>query len=328
MARESRYPEIVTMGRSGVDLYPLQTGLSLDQVASFGKFLGGSPTNIAVAAARMGHTSAVITGVGTDPFGKFVRSEMRRLNVIDDYVITTENAHTPVTFCELFPPENFPLYFYREKNAPDMCISEKDIPQDVVKNARVFLISGTGLANAQSRSAHHFALKLRQPKSDWTIADLDYRANFWESEKSARAEISAILSLVNVATGNQKECEIVVGESDPDAAADALLDHGVKLAIIKLGSKGALAKTRHHRIVVPPTKIQTVNGLGAGDAFAGALAHALISGWDIPRAIHFASTAGAIVCAKLECATAMPTEAEVLQLMSEQDQTAPIVANL
>lgn len=313
------------MGRSGVDIYPLQSGVGLEDVETFGKFLGGSPTNVAVAAARMGHSAAVISGVGDDPFGRFVRMEMNRLGVSDQFVITTENYKTPVTFCEIFPPDTFPLYFYREPSAPDLQLRPQDVPVDAVAHAKVFLVSGTGLSDEPSRSAHWEALRARKNTSGWTIADLDYRPMFWESEEVAQREIGSLLDYVNVAVGNKEECRIAVGETEPDRAADALLERGVQLAIVKQGPKGTLAKTRDLRIEVPVTKVDTLNGLGAGDAFGGALTHALIAGWDIPTAIHFASTAGAIVSSRLECSTAMPTEGEVRELMIQRTETAPVV---
>lgn len=325
MVHSAQHPEVISIGRSGVDIYPLQTGISLEEVTTFGKFLGGSPTNVAVAAAKMGHSAAVITGVGDDPFGNFVRLEMRRLGVADDFVITTPNFKTPVTFCEIFPPDTFPLYFYREPSAPDLQLRSQDIPIEAVHNAKAFLLSGTGLSAEPSRSAHWTALRARMDSPGWTIADLDYRPMFWDSEEIAQREIGAILSHVNVAVGNKEECRIAVGETEPDRAADALLERGVKLAIVKQGPKGTLAKTAEERIEVPVTHVETLNGLGAGDSFGGSLIHALLSGWDIPKAIHFASTAGAIVSSRLECSTAMATESEVLHLMATRPETNPKV---
>ena len=148
--------DVLTIGRSGVDIYPLQTGVGLEKVEQFGKFLGGSPMNVAVAAAKLRHSSAIITGVGTDPFGKFVRSEMRSLGVYDTYVVDNPRFATPVTFCEIFPPDDFPLYFYREPSAPDLQLRNEDIPVEAVRDAKIFWISVTGLSEEPSRSAHHY----------------------------------------------------------------------------------------------------------------------------------------------------------------------------
>ncbi|WP_200829151.1 5-dehydro-2-deoxygluconokinase [Arcanobacterium ihumii] len=317
-------PDVITIGRSGVDIYPLETGIGLEEVKTFGKYLGGSPTNVAVAAARYGHKCATITGVGDDPFGRFVRNEMTRLGVDDSFVKVHSEFNTPVTFCEVFPPDDFPLYFYRQPSAPDLEIAIEDIPVEAVKAAKVFLFSGTGLTVEPSRSAHHAALDARA-KAHWTIADLDYRPMFWESEEKAVEEISAVLDKVNVAVGNKEECRIAVGETEPDRAADALLERGVEIAIVKQGPRGTLAKTRSERIEVPVTKVDICNGLGAGDAFGGALCHALILGWDLPQTIQFASTAGAIVASRLECSTAMPAAEEVFQLIKDNPQSQPRV---
>jgi len=112
--------DLITTGRIGVDIYPLQTGVGLEEVTSFGKFLGGSATNVAVSGARYGLNSAVITKVGNDPFGNYLIQELERLNVDSRYVGRTEHLKTPVVFCEIFPPDDFPIYFYREPKAPDL----------------------------------------------------------------------------------------------------------------------------------------------------------------------------------------------------------------
>ncbi len=306
-----------------MDIYPLQIGVGLEEVTSFGKFVGGSPTNVAVAAARMGRSAAVITEVGDDPFGRFVRQEMSRLGVDPQYVITNHDYLTPVTFCEIFPPDDFPLYFYRQPSAPDLQLRPEDIPA-VVRDAKIFWMSVTGLSVEPTRSAHRRAMELRGDKAH-TILDLDYRPMFWSSEELAHTEVDRMLGLVDIAVGNKEECRIAVGETEPDRAADALLERGVEVAIVKQGPLGTLAKTRDERVVVPVTPVQVCNGLGAGDSFGGALCHALLEGWDLGRAVSFASTAGAIVASRLECSTAMATEQEVLDLMAANPASAPQV---
>ena len=150
--------DVLTIGRCGVDVYPLQTGVGLEDVETFGKFLGGSPTNVAVAAARLGHTAATVTGVGDDPFGRYVRREMRRLGVDDRYVVVVPELPTPVTFCEVFPPDDFPLYFYRLPSAPDLHVTPADLDLDAIRDSRLFWLSVTGLSQEPSRAAHHAAL--------------------------------------------------------------------------------------------------------------------------------------------------------------------------
>ncbi|SYZ32180.1 5-dehydro-2-deoxygluconokinase [Propionibacterium australiense] len=318
--------DLLTIGRSGVDLYPFQTGIGLEDVTSFGKFLGGSPTNVAVAAARQGARSAVITAVGDDPFGRFICREMRRLGVCDDFVVRNAEYSTPVTFCEIFPPDDFPLYFYRQPKAPDLELTESDIPLDAVRRARIFWFTVTGLSVEPSRSAHHAALGARE-RGQWTIADLDYRPMFWEDEQTATREVERVLGKVNVAIGNKEECRIAVGETEPDRAADALLDRGVEMAIVKQGPLGTLAKTRTERIVMPVTPVEVCNGLGAGDAFGGAFCHAILEGFDLAGAVQFASTAGAIVASRLECSTAMPTADEIERVIGAHPDIQPVIEN-
>ncbi|MDC4232490.1 5-dehydro-2-deoxygluconokinase [Actinomyces sp. B33] len=321
---KTKNPDLLTIGRSGVDIYPLDIGVGLEEVTSFGKFLGGSPMNVAVAAARLGHECAILTGVGDDPFGRYVRAEMRRLGVDDRHVVVDPRLNTPVTFCEIFPPDDFPLYFYRQPSAPDLQITPEDVPVDAVAGCAILWLSVTGLSAEPSRSAHHAALDARGGAGT-TILDLDYRPMFWADEDEARTEVARVLGTATIAIGNAEECRIAVGETDPDRAADALLDRGVEVAVVKQGPLGTLAKTRDERIVVPVTPVDVCNGLGAGDAFGGAFCHGLLEEWDLGRTLQFASTAGAIVATRLECSTAMPTQDEVLALITATAQSAPVI---
>ena len=302
--------DVITMGRVGVDIYPLQVGVHMEDVQTFGKFLGGSATNVAVAAARHGRRSAVITRTGADPFGRFVHIALRNLGVDDVFVSAVPDLPTPVTFCEIFPPDDFPLYFYRLPKAPDLEIRDDELDLDAIRDARVFWTTVTGLSQDPSRSAHHAAWTARG-RRPLTVLDLDYRPMFWSSRALASAEVGRALEHVTVAVGNLDECETAVGEREPDRAAQALLDRGVALAVVKQGPRGVLARTQDQRVEVPPVPIEVVNGLGAGDGFGGALCHGLLEGWPLERLLRFANAAGAIVASRLECSTAMPTTAEV-----------------
>lgn len=311
--------DVITMGRIGVDIYPLQTGVPLPQVETFGKYLGGTATNVAVAAARLGHRSAVISRTGADPFGEYVHQALRDFGVDDRWVTPVAQYPTPVTFCEVFPPDDFPLYFYRFPMAPDLRIEDRDIPAAAVADSRLHWSTLTGLSAEPSRTAHQAAWQVRD-RSPLTVIDLDYRPQFWPHESEARRAAGMALDACTVAIGNKEECRIAVGESDPDRAARALLDRGVDLAVVKQGPKGVLAMTVEDRVESPSYRVQVLNGLGAGDAFGGALCHGLLAGWDLKRTIDFANAAGAHVAARRECATAMPTEAEVLELQGSTEQ--------
>jgi 5-dehydro-2-deoxygluconokinase len=307
--------EVLTMGRIGVDLYPEQVGVSLREVRTFAKFLGGSASNVAVAAARHGRRSAVITRTGDDPFGDFLHDALRGFGVDDRYVTPVAGLPTPVTFCEIFPPDDFPLYFYRYPKAPDLEIREDELDLAAIRDAEIFWVTGTGLSQEPSRTATLNAMKFRN-KSGITVFDLDYRPMFWESREEARRSYEQALPYATVAVGNLDEANTAVGRRKPGEAAAALHDAGVDLAVIKQGPAGVLAsQIKGVQIEVPPVPVEVVNGLGAGDAFGGALCHGLLSRWELEATMRFANAAGAIVASRLSCADAMPTEREVHALL-------------
>lgn len=308
--------DVLTMGRVGVDIYPEQVGVGLEDVATFRKFLGGSPTNVAVAAARYGRRSAVITRTGADPFGRFVRRALRGYGVDDRFVADVAGLPTPVTFCEIFPPDDFPLYFYREPKAPDLEIRAEELDLDAVRAARVFWVTVTGLCAEPSRSATLAALRARG-RAGITVLDLDYRAMFWSSREAAHALVDEALEHVTVAVGNLDECRTAVGVAEPHEAVKALRDRGVELAVVKQGPRGVLADDGSGPVEVPPVPVEVVNGLGAGDAFGGALCHGLLAGWDTERTIRFANAAGALVAGELACSDAMPAVEQVEAKLAE-----------
>ena len=311
--------DVLTMGRIGVDIYPQQVGVPLQRVESFGKFLGGTATNVAVASSRLGLRSAVISRTGADPFGHFIHDALRGFGVDDRWVTPVDRLPTPVTFCELFPPDDFPLYFYREPKAPDLDIAADELDMDAIAAAGIFWMTGTGLAEEPSRSATLAALEHRA-KRGTTVFDLDWRPVFWPDHEQARHWYRRALQHVTVAVGNLDECERAVGTRDPEAAADELLDLGVQLAVVKQGPAGVLARTCEQRAVAPPVPVEVVNGLGAGDAFGGALCCGLHRGWDLRRTMAFANAAGALVAGRLACSSAMPTEDEVTAFLPEDAQ--------
>jgi 5-dehydro-2-deoxygluconokinase len=315
--------DLVSVGRTGVDIYPLDHGVGLEDVKTFEKFLGGSATNVAVAAARYGRHVALVTRTGDDPFGRYVRREAERLGVDPRFITAAQGPPTPVTFCEVFPPDDFPLYFYRYPTAPDLQLEVADLPLDAVADAEVFWATVTGLSQEPSRSTHFAAWQARGRRRH-TVLDLDYRPMFWADAAQAGVQVGRALEHVTVAVGNREECQVAVGETDPQRAADALLERGLELAIVKQGPKGVLAATADERVEVPPYPVDVVNGLGAGDAFGGALVHGLLSGWPLRRVLEFANVAGALVAGRLECSTAMPGGAEVEQALARHGFETPV----
>ncbi|MFB8274252.1 5-dehydro-2-deoxygluconokinase [Nocardia colli] len=306
--------EALTIGRVGVDLYPQQSGVGLAEVESFAKFLGGTATNVAVAAARLGRRSAVLTKVGKDGFGDYVRTALADFGVSPDYVGTAPELLTPVVFCELKPPADPPLLFYRAPIAPDLTLTEDEVPWEVVDSVPLLWVTGTGVSAEPGRSTQRRILE-RRDRRGHTVLDLDYRPMFWPDVETARAEIGWMVDHVNVVVGNRTEVQVAVGTADPDEAADRLLARGVRLAVIKRGAEGVLVATEYERWTVPPCRVEVVCGLGAGDGFGGALIHGLLSDWDPHRIATYANAAGALVASRLACADAMPTDSEIEELL-------------
>ncbi|MFG2089760.1 MULTISPECIES: 5-dehydro-2-deoxygluconokinase [unclassified Spirillospora] len=307
--------DLITMGRVSVDVYPDQVGVPLEDVETFGKYLGGSPANVAVAAARHGRRAAVITRTGDDPFGRFVHKALKGYGVDDRFVTAVPGLPTPLAFCEIFPPDDFPLYFYRYPKAPDLEIHPDELDLGAIREARIMWATVTGLSQEPSREATLTALAEHPGQ---TVIDLDYRPMLWADPAEAPHWAGLALEHASVAVGNLDECAVAVGEREPRAAARAILDRGPGLAIVKMGPEGVLAATAGEVVEVPPVKVDVVNGLGAGDAFGGAVCHGLLAGWELRRVIEFAGAAGAIVASRIACSAAMPTPDEVEDLLEER----------
>ena len=305
----------MTVGRVSVDLYAREQGVGFSEAETFAKSIGGSPTNVAVAAARLGRRAALVTAVGDDPFGEYVRIALARFGVDTRFVGTHPTLRTPLAFAAMNPPEEPQLLFYREPAAPDMQIEIGSIDRDAVRAATILWISASALSAEPSRSTAHALMGDRDRFT--TIIDLDYRPTFWRDEAEASAIVGAALELAGTAVGNREECRIAVGTADPGSAADALLARGCRLAVVKQGGDGVLVASAGEREVVRGLRVPVVCGLGAGDAFGGALCHGLLAGWTPAECVRFANAAGAIVASRLLCADAMPDEGEVRALLME-----------
>jgi 5-dehydro-2-deoxygluconokinase len=307
--------EVLTVGRIGVDLYPEQSHVPIARVSSFAKSIGGTATNVAVAAARLGRRAAVATRVGDDSFGAYAQLALEEEFGVDTrFVGVDPDLPTPITFCELDLPEDPRIIFYRYPKAPDMNLAPGDLDRGTVAEVPILWISGSTLSDEPSRSAVTLALETRG-RHRHTILDLDWRPTFWRSRAEGEGELREALPQVTAAVGNRVECEVAVGTGEPEEAADRLLEQGLELAVVKLGGDGVfVASSDGTRALVPPVPVEVVCGLGAGDAFGGALCHGLLAGWDPVHAVGFGNAAGAIVASRLLCAPAMPTVAEVLDL--------------
>jgi 5-dehydro-2-deoxygluconokinase len=306
--------ELVTVGRISIDLYCGQLSAGWHEATAFAKAVGGSPTNVAIAAARLGRRAALYSKVGADPFGDVAVQELRGFGVDTTYVGVEPDGVTPLAFAVLNPPEDPQLHFRRQPPVPDFQLHAGEVPASVVTDVGVLWISGGALAQQPSRSTVQ-AMLATPGRARHTVLDLDYRPSFWRDREEASAIIGEAVHHATIAVGNREECAVAVGTGEPREAAARLLERGVTLAIIKLGGDGVLLADDHGERTIAPAPIEVLCGLGAGDAFGGALCHALLSGWPPERAVAFANAAGGIVASRLLCSAEMPYEAEVLELV-------------
>ena len=313
-------PEVLTVGRVSVDLYAEQLGEPMRNVTSFKKSIGGTATNVAVAAARLGRRVGLVTKVGDDQFGDYVQHALEHtFNVDPTWVTVDPNLKTPLAFAELDPPEEPNIIFYREPRAPDLNIEPADVDPYVVAEAPIFWFPASRFSDEKSADTMRQLLNIRKRKSH-TVLDLDWRPMFWDSPEQASEAISPMLDHVTIAIGNKDECEIAVGTRDLNEAADRLLERGLDMAVMKLGADGVMiAMADGTRVSVPPYWVDVVCGLGSGDAFGGAFCHGLLEGWDPETIIKWGNAAGAIVAGRLMCADDMPTISDIETLLAERD---------
>jgi 5-dehydro-2-deoxygluconokinase len=306
--------ELLTVGRISIDLYCGELGAGWREAQTFAKAVGGSPTNVAIAAARLGRRAALYTKVGPDPFGDVAVQELRDFGVDVSFVGVQDDGVTPLAFAVLDPPEDPRLHFRRHPPVPDFQLHPGEVPDAVVAGVGVLWISGGALAQEPSRSTVQRMLE-RRGRRTHTILDLDYRPTFWTDRDEASRIIGGAVDHATIAVGNREECAVAVGADDPHEAAARLLARGVELAIVKLGGDGVLLADEHGERLMAPAPIEVLCGLGAGDAFGGALCHGLLSGWPPERAVAFANAAGGLVASRLLCSAAMPYEREVVELL-------------
>ena len=298
--------DLITVGRISVDLFAEQMNTSFSQPQTFHKSIGGSPTNVAVAAAKLGHKSAIVTKVGIDPLGQYVLNKLSEFGVNTHFVKVAESGLTPVVLASQDPPEDPKIIFHRQPQAPDTQLTLSDLDPETLLAAKIFWVSACALSNGETAKSAMTWLKKRGRKQE-SIIDLDYRPSFWQSADAARAAAQEAISMCTIAIGNIAECQVALGISDPQEAATELLKRGVRIAIVKMGGDGVLLATQNERIIIAPRSIKLVCGLGAGDAFGGAFVHGLLSGWGLQEIGEFANAAGAYLASELMCSDAMPT---------------------
>lgn len=317
--------DLLALGRISVDLYAQEPGASFLEPQTFVKSIGGSPSNVAVAAARLGLRSAVVTAVGDDPLGEYTITKLAALGVQTRYVARQKGGRTTVVLVALEDPAEPTITFLRAPDAPDTAIAPDAVDGETLAACRVLWVSGSTLAVGATADTAMRWLE-RRARRPHTVLDLDLRPALWADPSEAKAAAGRAIALSSVVIGNRSECAMAVGSSDPHNAADALLARGVSTAVVKMGADGVLLATADERVFIEPIPVTVRCGSGAGDAFGGALAAGLVHGWTLPRIGQVANAAGALVTSRLTCADAMPTLPELEAFVASRSTTRETVA--
>lgn len=281
--------DAAVLGRVGIDLYPNQLETPLSEVRTFTKFVGGFAGNVATGLARLGVRAAIVSRVGADGHGDFVRAWLAGEDVDVRFLATDPYWLTPPTFCEAWPPDRFPITFYRKPTAPDWQLSPDDFDADEVAGAPLLYATGTGLAQSPSRETTLEALRRHRGT---TIFDLDWRPTLWDDPGAYPALAAQAVASADIVIGNEEEVEAARVE--------------VPTLVLKRGEHGATVFEAREETDVPGFPVDVVNGLGAGDAFAAALGQSLLQGLTLVEAVRRGTVAGALVAARLACSEAMP----------------------
>lgn len=326
------------MGRSSIDLYANEIGAPFHEIKSFGAFVGGCPTNIAVGVSRLGAKVALLTAVGDDPVGDFIVHYLKKEKVATQFIPRKKGRRTSAVILGIQPPDKFPLVFYRD-NCADREINVNDVKRAPVKQSRMLLVTGTGLSKEPSRAATLFAAQTAKKNKKTVVLDLDVRLDQWSSPLEYGKIVRKILPFINIVIGTEEELKALVLKSTKHAkisgsqvsspkvsgnlerAKDVILGAGVSVLVIKRGKYGSAAffRTGEH-YTSRPFPVKVVNVLGAGDAYAAGFLFGVLNEWYWEKCLRFGNACGALMVTKHGCSNFMPTEKQVWKFIKTHSQ--------
>ena len=328
--------DILTMGRSSIDLYANDIGAPFQEIKNFAAYVGGCPTNISVGARRLNLRAALLTAVGNDPVGDFVLNFLEREGVAIDFIPRKAGRRTSAVMLGIEPPDKFPLVFYRD-NCADVELTIDDVLAAPIAESRVLLITGTGLSREPSRSATIFAAERARACGTKVILDLDFRPDQWHDTRAFGVTARSILHLADVVIGTADEVKagalhegvsVSVEHSqvsgarvsgDVLKAVEMILDAGPEALALKRGGEGTTVYlSSGERIEAATFPVEVQNVLGAGDAFASGFLYGYLNGWDWHRSARMGNACGAIVVTRHGCANFMPYEQEALDFIEKR----------
>jgi 5-dehydro-2-deoxygluconokinase len=310
--------DLLTMGRSSIDLYANEVGAPFIEIKSFAAYVGGCPTNIAVSARRLGLRTALLNAVGEDLVGDFVKNFLDREGVETRYGVRKRGRRTSAFLLGIEPPDRFPIVPYRE-GGPDFEININDVLAAPIPASRALLLTGSGLARQPSRDATVFAAEQARAYHTLVILDLDFRAELWQDVRAYGVAVRSLLPLVDVVLGTSEEVSAAFLSGWTGEAVARVLAAGPEALVLKRGAESTLVYVRGGEVLEVPTfKVEVLNVLGAGDAFAGGFAYGYLKDWDFYRAALMGNACGAIVVTRHGCANFMPYEEEALAFIEER----------
>jgi 5-dehydro-2-deoxygluconokinase len=308
-------PQALVVGRLLADIYPNELETPLSEIRTFTRFVGGFAGNVATGLARLGVATRILSRVGDDGHGEFIRRFLAGEGVDVSWLPTDPRYRTALVFCEAWPPDNFPILYYRDPTCPDWEVAFDDFDLREAAAIPWALVTGTGLARSPSCEVNLALVEARSEAGTRSVLDLDWRPMLWDDPRRYRTIVRSMLPFVDVVVGNESEFAAVAG-GDPRATAHRLLELGPEVVVLKRGGAGVLALTPGGEEDIPGLPVEVVNGLGAGDAFVASLIHGLLRGDPVAAACRRGNAAGAIVATRLACSEAMPTAAEVDELLA------------
>lgn len=328
--------DVITFGRSSIDLYSQNIGVTFDEIKGFDAFVGGSPLNIAVGCTRLGMSASLLTAVGNDKVGEFILNFLNNEGVNTQCIPVKSGARSSAVVLGIEPPDKFPLVYYRD-NAADSQVNLDDVDKANIPDHKILLINGTAMNIEPSRSATFYATEIAYKNNVDVVLDLDFRADQWHDYRAFGLTVRAILPKVKIAIGTEEEIlaatlsdtsqvtithqQISAPEikGNIDDAILQLLSSGIEILIVKRGEIGAsIYKNDGTKEDVPGFPVEVLNVLGAGDAFASGFLYGILQGWSLNKACRMGNASGAQVVTKKGCANFMPTLTESMQFINEK----------
>ena len=302
--------DAVVVGRVGADLYPTEPRTALRAQRTFVRSVGGSGGNIAVGLRRLGVDTALVTGIGADGHGQFLLDRLEAEGVDTRFVSRHPERLTPISFCELWPPDHFPVTMFRTERSADWEVDLDPASVTALADARLLVVTLTALAREASRAS---TLALVYEHRGIRLVDLDWRAPVWEVESDYAKRVTDVAAAADLVLGNEEEIARAAG------SPSSLLAAGARAVVVKRGPRGATLVTAERSVDVPAIPVVVVNGLGAGDAMAAAIGAALLAGRPLAEAVERGAAAGALVASRLACAESMPTVPELERILRRED---------